>query len=168
MENNKAKKFKWKISIFDIIIIAVVIVAAFLFLKLTNRGNTTVITNTTSTTIKYKVELDYMIPGAAEMIQVGDELNDGTTNVYIGKVLSVDVAPTTASVKNNNTGEFFIQEVPEKYTATIMIEAPAEITDQTITVNSSYLIRVGKSARVRGPGYAGTGSIIGIDRGDWE
>lgn len=168
MENNKSKKFKWKISIFDIIIIAIVIVAAVIFLKLTNRGNVTPITNTVSSTIRYKVELDYMIPGSAEMIKVGDELNDGTTNVYIGKVLEVDVAPTTASIKNSNTGEYFIQEIPEKYTATILIEAPCEITEQAITVNSSFLIRVGTSARVRGPGYAGTGSIIAIDRGDWQ
>ena len=168
MENNKSNRRRWRISIFDIIIIAVVIIAAVLFLKLTNRGNTTATdTSTTSSTIKYKVELDYMIPGSAELIQVGDEINDGTTNVYIGKILSVDIAPTKSSVKNSITGEYIIQEVPNRYNAVITVEGPCEITEQSITVNNSFLLRVGTSARVRGPGYAGTGTVIGIDRGDW-
>lgn len=169
MENGKtpAKK-RFKINIFDIVIIAAVLVVAAILIVVMFKPDETgaIISSGDNVTVRYTIELSNMTPEAAAMVAEGDTLKDNIKKYAIGAVKSVTVGPTYYSTKNYETGEYIISESPEYKTATIVIEASAIETDTAVTVDSGYIIRIGLPISVSGPGYAGTGYIIDVERSD--
>lgn len=162
---DKKKKGKYSIlNLFDIIVIIIaVLLAVLLFAKGKTRTDGTQIT---SDKITYTLELTGMQNGSAELVRPGDRLTDKIKKYDIGTVVSVTVKTSTNQVEDYENGGIIDSPVSGKETAVIVVEAPCKETDSQITVGGGYAVRVGASANVRGPGYAGTGYIIDIERGD--
>jgi hypothetical protein len=161
MENKK----KFHFSIFDIIIILVVLaVAAVVVYIFRPSGSTSLNIGGSSGTVVYTVELTNMPEGTADMVSVGDTINDSTKNYGMGTVLSVDSGPYTTYVPDVSSGVSRCVTVPGYETVYITIQSPATITDSTITTSGGYVVRVGNSSTAEGPGYAGTGYVVDIER----
>jgi hypothetical protein len=166
---NKAKKPGWRLNVFDMIIIAVIVLAAAALLlvwRLSGAGGNDEPIYTK--TVTYTIELKGMLSGTAEHIKAGDVILDSIKKFEMGTVVSVDIQPTTISVANRETGDTVLSVVPGKETAVIVLECEATDSASEITAASGYLIRVGKEIHAAGPGYAGLGYIIGIEREDIE
>ena len=164
MENNSPKKIKWRLNLFDVILICIVIAAAAIFLILTSpRGGG--ISAGENITVRYKIELIEMNPTAAECIKVGDTLIDNIKKNTIGTVVSVEINPAEMISENLENGEHVLAVIPEKQTAIIEITAEATETDASITVSGGgFVLRSGLKVSVTGPGYAGSGHIIYVER----
>lgn len=163
MENKKKLRF---INLFDIIVLALAAgLLAILLLVGRNTGATEPVATNTYT-CRYTIELRNMVNNTAELIEVGDTLVDKVKKYDMGKVVSVEVVPTTNQVQNVEDGTIITAEVPGLQNAVIVVEAVASETDTQITVDGGYLVRVGLGISVRGPGYWGTGNIIAVERSE--
>ena len=157
------------INVFDIVVIAIAVaLAALLFL--TRSSGTASDSGTEETaksgTVTYTIELSGMVNGSAEKISVGDKLVDKVKKYDIGTVTAVEVTNTVRQVQDLVNGGTVEAEMSTLETATVTLEAPCTETDTDILVAGGYDIKVGLSVSVKGPGYYGTGYIVGIERGE--
>lgn len=170
---SEKKRIKWKLNLFDIGLIVVVLVAALGLLawKFAGSNQTTVDPDSGVTVpkntqaVRYVVELEQLHRQTAEMIAQGDEVYERTKKEFMGTVQSVEVAPARTLTKNELEGTFQFAEVPERYNVVMEITAQATDRDDAIVLESGLEIRAGTSVRVLGPGYYGAGYILSVERG---
>lgn len=155
---------RWKLKAVDIIIIAVMIIAAaaLLYIWQSSGKSSGVSINTTS--VHYSIELSGMVGGVAATIHEGDTIVDSTKKYVMGTVESVTIVPYTTNYTDLETGDTVTSVVPEKETAIIQLVCDCSVRDAEITAVSGYVIRIGAEVQATGPGYAGLGYIIAIDR----
>lgn len=167
---SEKKRMKWKLNLFDIGLIVVVLLAAAAIVAVKLSGSaapTDPATGTPAgkTTVNYVVELEQLHRQTAEKIKVGDQLYERTRKEAMGTVTSVEVVPARILTKNELEGTFQFAEVPERYNVIIELTAPATENDSSIVLESGLTIRAGTSVRVFGPGYYGAGYILSVEKG---
>ena len=170
---SEKKRIKWKLNLFDIVLLAVVVVAAggLLAWKFMGSNQTVVDPNSGVTVPKgtypvhYVVELEQLHEQTASMVAVGDELYERTKKELMGTVQSVEVSQTRTLTKNELEGTFQFAEVPERYNVVMEITAQAVDNPDGIVLESGLEVRAGTSVRVFGPGYYGAGYILSVERG---
>ena len=174
MENSKqTRRPGWLPNLFDLVIIAIVIVCGVVFLWLTGAigggggGGEAPETGSASGShnLRYIIELTQMYGDTAQLIREGDVIVDGVRKYEMGTVVSVDVADSTTYSHDMESGTYRQVTVPGYQTATVVLESECTESATEIMVDGGYLIRCGVSVQVRGPGYAGTGTIVSIERG---
>lgn len=164
-DNAPRRRIKIKLNLFDIVIICLALAAAAAFYFITSGSGISDISSE-QTTVKYTIQLDDAVEGTGEMVEIGDELIDNIKNYSIGTVTSVEFSQSTALVENYMSGGLVESPVPERERITICLEAPAIETDRNITVGGGFVIRAGNNVSIVGPGYAGVGYIIHVERSD--
>jgi len=170
---SEKKRIKWKLNLFDLVLLAVVVLAAvgLLAWKFAGSGQTEVDPNSGATipkgthTVRYVVELEQLHRQTADMIAAGDEVYERTKKERMGTVQSVEVDTARTLTKNELEGTFQFAEVPERYNVVMEITAQAVENDDGIVLESGLEVRAGTAVRVLGPGYYGAGYILSVERG---
>ena len=170
---SEKKRIQWKLNLFDIILVVVVLAAALTFVgvKFLRDNQTEVDPNSGvsvpvgTQTVYYQVELEQLHEQTAGMVAVGDELFERTKKEFMGTVQSVEVNPARTLTKNELEGTFQFAEVPERYNVLINVAAQATQKDGAMVLESGLEVRAGTSVRVFGPGYYGAGYILSVERG---
>ena len=162
---NTPKKRRFRLNLFDVIFIAVVVIAAFLVLRLSGGGDGVggIISSSTQEPVVYTIMLQEMYGDTARLIQPGDELVDKIENRLMGTVVSVEVTPAIATRSDSVSGVRINSLTPGHYDATIVVEATATVTDNQISIGG-FTVRAGTWISVNGPLYNGNGFIIDIER----
>lgn len=164
MENNKSRP-RWKLNIFDIIIIAAVIITAGVFIFIwRNSGKSSNAAATYS--VNYTIELSGMLEGTSEKIKTGDTVMDSTKKFIMGTVTNLTVEPATKPEPNYETGDTVESVIPGRETVLVELVCDCSATDSQITAASGYIIRIGNEVTAAGPGYAGKGYVVAIKRED--
>jgi hypothetical protein len=162
VESN-TKKRRWRLNVFDIVIICLAAAAAVIFLRAASSGAGTLISAGKPVTVRYTIELTNMLTPSAELVKAGDRLIDKIEKYALGTVVSAEAAPYIASSKDSVTGDYILTEYLGRQTATILVETQATETDSAISAGG-FEIRTGQAVNITGPGYAGLGYIIGVER----
>ncbi len=170
---SEKKRIKWKLNLFDIGLLVVVLVAAagLLAWKFVGSHQTEVDPNSGVTVpkgthvVRYVVELEQVHKQTADMIAVGDESYERTKKELMGTVETVEVSPAKTLTKNELQGTFQFVEVPERYNVVMNVTAQAVDNEEGIVLESGLEVRAGTSVRVLGPGYYGAGYILSVERG---
>ncbi len=165
-KNTGTAKKKGFFNLFDVILIGVVLVIAVVFLMWQAKDSADSSDTPDSKTVQYTIELTGMQESTTELINVGDVLIDNIKRGEMGKIVSVDFENTKRSTKNMETGEFIMSEIPWLKTAIIVLEANCTESDSAIMTEGGFQVRAGDTVSVKGPGYAGKGFVIGVDRGE--
>jgi hypothetical protein len=165
--NPAPKKIKWRLNLFDIVFIVLLLVAAGFILNYLNSldSRSSILPSGTQETVIYTIEFRAMMPEAAVLIQPGDELVDRIEKRSVGTVVSVELVPATVLQKSSITGERIITEIPNRFDAIVVIEALANVTESQISVDG-FTIRYGVSIFFSGPQYGSSGFIVNIERAD--
>lgn len=164
MEKKKHSIF----NVFDIVVIliAVALAAVLFFTRSSGSSTSDDAADTKSGTVTYTVELTGMVNGSAELVSVGDELVDKVKKYDVGTVKAVEVSNTVRQVQDLVNGGTVESEMSTQQTATVTVEAPCTETEADILVAGGYPIKVGLQVSLKGPGYYGTGYIVGVERGE--
>lgn len=170
---SEKKRIKWKLNLFDIGLLAVVlaIAAGLVAWKFMSSNQTQVDPNSGVTvpkgtyTVHYVVELEQLHEETADMVNVGDELYERTKRELMGTIQSVKKIPTEILTRNETAGVFEFVKMPERYNVIMDITAQATENENSIVLNSGLEIRAGTAVRVFGPGYYGSGYILSVERG---
>ncbi|MDR3278350.1 MAG: DUF4330 domain-containing protein [Oscillospiraceae bacterium] len=160
---SSAKKRRWRLNVFDVVIICLAAAAAVVFLKATSSGAGTLISAGKPVTVRYTIELNNMLTPSAELVKAGDKLVDKIEKYALGTVVSAEIGPYVASSKDSVTGSYILTEYLGRQMATILVEAQATETDSAFSVGG-FEIRAGQLVNVTGPGYAGIGYVISVER----
>ena len=163
-------KIKWKLNLFDLGLIAVVLLGAAVFVALRSGGAPAPSTDGNAPapagqTVRYVVQLEQSLPQTAEMVEVGQHLYERTKKQDLGVVESFEVTPAKTLTKNELTGTFHFVEVPDRVDVTMTLSSNATIQPAAILLDSGLEIRAGNAVRVLGPGYYGSGYILSVERG---
>ncbi len=158
------EKPRWKLNGFDIILIAVVLVAAAAVLFIWRSSGQSSAASVSTRTVSYTIELQKMVGETAYEIKTGDTIVDSAKKYVMGTVESVTVAPATDPKIDLTTGDTVNSEIPGVLTALIELSCDCSETDSAITAASGYVVRIGSEVQAAGPGYAGTGYIVAIER----
>ena len=163
---SEKRKIHWKLNFFDCAVIVLVILAGGVFYFLSSRSSSAPADAAASGTgtVRYTVELTGMRLEAAELVEVGDTLTEKTQKNTMGEAVSVEITPTEELTKDSINGVYHWVELPERYTATIVVEAQATFTDNEIKTTGGQVVRAGQSVRVNGDGWAGAGYIVAVER----
>ena len=165
-KNTTPQKRRWRLNLFDIIVICILIAAGIVFLMVSraSRGTGLTVSSGTSTTVRYMIELSNMTESTTKLIQEGDIIYDRVEKRTLGKVASFVIEPFKQSTRNYNTGDTEMLEKPGRYTAFLILETAAQETDSSIIVDGGFLVRSGLPVSANGPRYAGIGYIISVER----
>lgn len=153
------EKKKFKINIFDIIIVVLVLAVAGGLYAYTHRD--TVIE---TKKLEYVVEINDCAEGFSENIKIGAKITDGLKNYNMGTVTEVSAEPYTVSVANTDEGRFVESEVGGRERVLLTISANVTETDSNYAVDGYYVVKAGKEVFVRGEGFAGEGYIVSVKR----
>ena len=149
---------------FDVVVVALVVLAAGVWIWNSNRGVEEESAFYGDHAI-YHIEVRELTREQAGQIQVGDLLQEGSRHLAIGQVISVSILPFETRVEDWETQTVFFDEVPERYTVIITMETLVEETDRAVLTEGGFAIRGGSSLNFTGPGYAFSGAtILSIER----
>ena len=170
---SEKKRIKWKLNLFDIGLLVVVLAAAvgLVAWKFVAGNQTQVDPNSGivvpkgTQTVRYVVELEQLHKETADMVQEGHELYERTKRELMGTVEKVEKVPTAILTRNETAGVFEFVEMPERYNVIMDITAQATENENNIVLESGLEIRAGTAVRVFGPGYYGAGYILSVERG---
>lgn len=156
----KAGKRKFRVSLFDILVIVLVILLAlgFVYYKNLHRSAGNTLTQT------YQMELTKMDENMEGKFQPGDKIIDKVKKQELGEVVSVEYVPSTQSVENLEEQIVVESEIPGKISAIVTMKAECNDDGTKITTTSGYDLAVGTEMSVVGPGYSGSGYLISMDR----
>lgn len=159
MAKENKLRLKDLFNLFDIVVLAIAVLMGII-LVLFSKG-----ANVTDTTVRYTVEFTNMQNGTASLIQPGDSLVDRVKKLDLGKVVSVEVSNTIRQVQDFEQGGIREAISTTQETAIVVIEAPATETEQDFLVSGGFTLKIGVGVSAKGPGYAGYGTVLAIERG---
>lgn len=172
MDNHKqSRRPGWLPNVFDLVIIAIAIICGAVFLWVTGAlggssgGGEQSTGSSGARTLRYTIELTQMYGDSAYLIEEGDTIVDGVRKYEMGTVVSVEVGDSITYSHDLENGTYIPVAVPGYKTATVVLETECSESGTEIMVDGGYLVRCGLSVQVRGPGYAGSGTILSIERG---
>ncbi len=153
---------KFRVSLFDIIVILLVILLAlgFVYYKNHHGGTGGTIMQT------YTMELTRMDENMEGKFQPGDKIIDKVKKQELGEVVSAEYIPCIQTVENYEEQRVVESEIPGKISAVVTMQAECIDDGTKITTTSGYDLAVGTEMSVVGPGYSGSGYLISMDRSD--
>ena len=152
------------LNLFDIVLIAVIVILAAVLVFVGGTGESSAVSE--NGTVTYVIEFKKMENGSENLIQVGDKLVDKIKKDEIGTVKSVEIKDAADLEDNMLEGGAADAVYENGKDVLVTIEAPCTENDRSITVGGGYVIRIGREASVRGPGYFGAGYIVDVERSD--
>lgn len=152
---------KRKVNLFDLVIVLVVVVLGAGLYVLTHRENVM-----ETKKLLYTIELNDLPVGLTENIRPGDKLTDGVKNYNMGIVVSAEKTDNLKLAEDYTTGRIAESAVPNTERAVIVVEGDVTESASDFRVDGSFLVKAGLQIDVHGPGYAGSGYIISVERGE--
>ena len=160
------KKFRFKLNLFDSIVLVVGLIAVAVLGYFTLKPAATPETSSNVQTVRYTICFEGAIKGTGEQVKPGHALVDSIKNYAIGTVESVETRVARVKTFDAEKQEFVYVEVEDQEDVYITITAPATIGDNAVILDGAYNLRTNAIIYVRGQGYVGYGPVVSIERGD--
>ena len=155
----KMGKRPLRVTIFDIVILLIILGVGFAVYFLGGKE-----ASAQTVPLRYTIELTDLPEGFSEKIQVGDAITDNIKNYAMGNVVAVEAQSYKKLLDDVENSRVVEAEIPGRETVVITLEAQVTETESEYRVNGSYLVRSGLEVAAKGPGYAGTGFILTVER----
>lgn len=160
--DRKGRLFE-KVSIIDLTIVVVVVLAAIFLYRFIFGGSTVMEAEDQKETITYTVEFQKVNEAFGDMPQPGGAAFNSSKSYFIGTIVGSETMPYVAAVENYGEGSFELAEHEGLYTVLLTIEAEADVDPYGFMVGRQ-IIKVGERVPVKGKGFASYGYIVAINR----
>ena len=161
------KKKRIRFNLFDVIVIAVILVlaaAAYLILN----GLPGAADAAETTTVTYTLELTGLREEMSDSVAVGDTFYETSNGYAIGTVTAVEVVPYTVNATDKENAVIRSEEVSGYISLQITLEIEVIETDDSLTTEEGQVIRTGVSIKASNGTLLGSGYIIWTEREDAE
>ncbi|MFI3253918.1 MAG: DUF4330 family protein [Eubacteriales bacterium] len=161
----KKEKMKFRLNVFDTIVLLVALALGGVFLWQTLSRNETVVVQRTEE-LHYQIMIKEASGGTGDIIPVGSAMLDAVKNYNIGTVQGMEVLPATKQVLNHETKEY--QQAILEGAEDILIDMVVQVSlsDSALMADGGFPVRVGELVYLRGAGYMAAGYIYSIERFD--
>lgn len=152
-----------KIPVFDVIIVAVILIAGIIFYNvfMTSKSGEVLVKSETKT-IRYTIDflnISNMIDGVPD---VGEKVYETATNYEMGKVISAETKPFINYSFNENTGEPTSTKYDDRQTITVVVESKATVSERATEINGAK-IGLGKTMTFNMPSLCAMGVIVNME-----
>lgn len=158
------KKLFGKVNLIDIFLLILILVVGIIAYKVIFKSETTVSLGAKYFTTTCTLRLDGMPEGSSEYLQVGADVYDNETNVYIGKLVEAKSGDYLTIHTNHETESFVESKVPNQETVYLTLEVNVSDQGADLVTSNNYYIKVGKAISIRSNQFAGGGYVTTIDR----
>ncbi|MBE6625710.1 MAG: DUF4330 family protein [Ruminococcaceae bacterium] len=158
-------KRKIRFNIIDLIIILIIVAAAFVLVKVFTGGNNDIVTETNYKKIQYVIEIQNVEDRFDGSVKKGDAVQDAIERKSIGTVVGVQSSQFERITFDYDSGMETVSVVEGRIVLNITIEATAVVTDRAFTVDGCE-IRVGEQYSVILPEFYGIGYCIKVTETD--
>lgn len=158
----KKRKMRFNIVDFLLIVIALAVVAALLYVFLPNSFIKGIFADE-SVTIQYAIEFKGVDEAFLQSIKENDVVIDSVTKAELGTVTAIDYSTQYTELKyDEESGNGVLSVVPNKHNVIVTITAnAAHDTDKGYTIGGKR-IAVGELIAVRFPNFTGEGYCISV------
>ena len=160
------KKFRFKLNLFDgiVLVIGLVAVAVLGYFMLKPAAPTEATPGVQ--TIRYTVRVEGAIAGTGAQIKPGHVLADSIKNYNIGTVESVETTVSRIKTFNESEQRFVYAEQQGMEDIYITVTTPATIGENAVILDGAYSLRTNAMMYIRGEGFVGYGPVVSIERGE--
>lgn len=152
-----------KIPVFDVILIAVLAIAAVLLYNVFMSSKSgEVIVNSETKTVRYTVEFKNISNTISSLPQPGEKIFETEGNYEVGRVISAEEKPFINYSYNDETGEPVSTKYEDRRTISVVVEAKATVSDRATEINN-VTIGLGRSKTFNMPSLCATGVIVNIE-----
>ncbi len=164
MEQKKGK-MKFRLNVFDAIVLCVALAVGGFFVWQTLNANETVVVQRTEE-LRYQIIVKEASIGTGDIIPVGSTMMDAVKNYNVGIVTGVESMPATKQVLNHET-KAYQTALLEGY-EDVLVDMVVQVTntEAALLADGGFPVRVGELVYLRGAGYMAAGYIYSIDRID--
>ncbi len=106
------------------------------------------------------IEISNVRKPIVDGFDIGQNLYFREKDSLIGEIVDIEIKPHTKNIMSG--GKWYSKEVPDKYVATLIIEADVMETSDVIIVGGEE-IRIGVEYKIQGKKTTATGTVLGID-----
>lgn len=162
MEKKNKFKFSHLFNFFDIALILIAVLIALLLLLSNILGGE----QGKKLTVRYTIEVTGFQDGKEKLFSVGDSLLDVVKKYEVGKIVEVKLEPTVWSVVDYDANCYVNSPVPGQVTVLLTVESDALETEDAISLDGGFEIRIGQGVSLRTPALSFSGTVIGIEGGE--
>ncbi len=159
------KKYKLfgKIPVFDIVLVAIIVIAAVLIFSvfMSSRSGNVVLDSQTKT-VRYKVVFSGISNAVDGMSKEGERVFDFNTNYEIGKVVGSESKPAVTYGNSLETGKVVRTVDETRKDVTVYIEAQATVSERATEING-VKIGIGRSFTLQMPSLCALGTVTNIE-----
>lgn len=156
--NEKGKLFGI-INIIDLLVILIIALLVVGGVKRVKTSRPDMVSETKKATVT--IEVSEVRKPTVDGLVVGDPIYHYDKGNYFGKIVDVKVEPYREPVESGD-GKWINAEVPDKYVATLTVEADAVETPDVIIIGGEQT-RIGHQFRLKNKKVAVFGTILGVE-----
>ncbi len=146
-----------KVSIIDVLIVLILVLAAIFAAKFFKTNDKAA----SATKIHYTVQINKVEEDVYNAIVDGTAVFDSVKNTPLGKVVSHDKTPYKEVNEDIINGKYVVNTIPDLYNVLVTIEADAYVTDSSIKVGKN-IIRVNARLDINTKDFLGTTYVVGL------
>ncbi len=161
----KTEKTRFRLNLFDSIVLFVVLCLGGVFLWSSLNQNSTATTSKTKQ-LHYQIMIKESQQGTGEQIAIGSTLEEVVKNYHLGTITNVTVLPAKKQVLNHLEQKYQTSVLEGYEDILVDLEVTVTETDYEILADGSFELKVGNLIYLRGAGYMAAGYIYQMDRLD--
>ncbi|MBO5142557.1 MAG: DUF4330 domain-containing protein [Clostridia bacterium] len=158
------KKLFGKINLMDVLILIVIFAVVAIGYKVVFKSKTTVNVGAKFFTTTCIMKIEDMPIGSTNYLNVGADVYDNETNVYIGKLIDFKSGDYNVIKANKETNEYVEVKIPNKENVYLTIEVDVSDQGADLVTSNNYYVKVGKYLSIRSSNFAGGGYMTFVDR----
>lgn len=153
-----------KFNLFDIVVVLLIIVCAFVAYKVVIKDDTPITVNAVQRDVDFVFEIKSAEQELVNSIAMGDALYSTSNDELVGTITGLEFSATDEITVNSLTGEYSKDVYEGKQNILISVKGVADSIDDKHIIIAENKLKIGSMIYLYGNNYAISGYVVKINR----
>lgn len=153
-----------KFNLFDIVVVLLIIVCAFVAYKVVIKDDTPITVNAVQQDVDFVFEIKSAEQELVNSIAMGDVLYSTSNDELVGTITGLEFSATDEITVNSLTGEYSKDVYEGKQNILISVKGVADSIDDKHIIIAENKLKIGSMIYLYGNNYAISGYVVKINR----
>lgn len=153
-----------KFNLFDIVVVLLIIVCAFVAYKVVIKDDTPITVNAVQQDVDFVFEIKSAEQELVNSIAMGDALYSTSNDELVGTITGLEFSATDEITVNSLTGEYSKDVYEGKQNILISVKGVADSIDDKHIIIAENKLKIGSMIYLYGNNYAISGYVVKINR----
>lgn len=153
-----------KFNLFDIVVVLLIIVCAFVAYKVVIKDDTPITVNAVQRDVDFVFEIKSAEQELVNSITMGDALYSTSNDELVGTITGLEFSATDEITVNSLTGEYSKDVYEGKQNILISVKGVADSIDDKHIIIAENKLKIGSMIYLYGNNYAISGYVVKINR----